>query len=320
MDYRLENMHSSDFENMVNAICQKVLGTGVISFSAGKDGGRDGKFTGTAQHYPSDKNNWTGKFIIQAKHTENPIASCSDNEFGKIVDKEIVKIKELKQNGDIDNYLLFTNRKYSGIKGENIVKKIITETGISNCAIIGKETINNHFLNTNKEIVKQFGLHSSYIQFDFSDEEIKEIILAFKQQLPQINQDIEDQVNQLKQDFNFIEKDEKNKINSLSEEYFKEHIVGESLMDFEKIENFINNPINEELKQCYFDTAYELNQLISIERSKFNLFEEIFLFIYKRVCDGSTSLKGSKRHVMTFLHYMYYECLIGKKDTNDKTR
>ncbi|PIE77871.1 MAG: hypothetical protein CSA15_10770, partial [Candidatus Delongbacteria bacterium] len=84
--------------------------------------------------------------------------------------------------------------------------------------------------------------------------------------------------------------------------------------------SFLNNPLNDELKEYYFDTAYELNQTISIKRSDFDAFEEIFFFIYKKVCDSSTLLKGSKRHVMTFLHYMYYECLIGKKDSDDKAR
>lgn len=313
MDYRLENINNADFEKMVNTICQSILGTGVIEFSTGTDSGRDGKFTGTAQDYPSVKDSWSGKFIIQAKHTENYTASCSDNAFEKIVDDEILKIKKLKANGEIDNYLLFTNRKYSAIKGERLINKIINDTGIENCAIIGKETING-YLNSNKSIVKQFKLDINLIQFDFSDEEIKDIILAFKNQLPEIKSEIKEEVDKLKQDFTLIDKKDKNQKNRLSEEYFNEHIVNESLMDFDKIEKFLQSPLNEKLKDYYFDTAYELNQLISIKRDSFDLFEEIFLFIYQLICDGSTPLMGSKRHVMTFLHYMYYECLIGKKD------
>ena len=59
--------------------------------------------------------------------------------------------------------------------------------------------------------------------------------------------------------------------------------------------------------------AHELNQMISLKRGNFDVFEEIFIFIYKSICDGAVSLKGSKRHVTTFLHYMYYECLIGRR-------
>ncbi len=313
MDYRLENMNNSDFEQLVNTICQKILGTGVIEFSTGKDGGRDGKFIGTAQNYPSTKDSWSGKFIIQAKHTEDYAASCSDREFEKIINVEIVKIKKLKLNEEIDNYLLFTNRKYSAIKGEYLIRKIINETEVSHCAIIGKEVINNQFLNSNKDIVRQYKLDLMHIPFDFSDEEIKEIILAFKEQLPLIEDDIRNEVNKLKYDFQYIDKTEKNKKNKLSEEYFNEHIIKKSLMDFNKIEQFINNPINEELKNYYYDTAEELNKIISLKRENFDLFEEIFMFIYKKVCDGSTLLKGGKRHLTTFLHYMYFICDIGKK-------
>lgn len=100
MDYRLELLDEDAFESLANTICQDVLGTGVISFSSGKDGGRDGKFTGTAQNYPSTKDSWTGKFIIQSKHTSNSQASCSDKEFEKLIDLEIPKLKKLKDDGD----------------------------------------------------------------------------------------------------------------------------------------------------------------------------------------------------------------------------
>lgn len=313
MDYRLERLDNSTFEDLVNTICQKILGTGVISFSPGKDGGRDGKFFGTAQNFPDNIKPWSGKFIIQAKHTNNPIASCSDSDFEKIVKDEIIKIKKLKDAGDIDCYLLFTNRKYTGVKGEELLKKIITETGVNNSIVIGKETINDRYLNQHKDIVRQYRLDLHHIPFDFSDEEIKDIILVFKQQLPSIENDIKAEVDRIKHDFAFIDKKEKNKKNRLSEEYFQNEIAAKSLMDFEKIERFLALPQNEEIKDYYFDVVSELSNLITIKRDNFDAFEEIFLFIYKLVCDGSNELKGTKRHFWTFLHYMYYNCEIGIK-------
>jgi hypothetical protein len=313
MDYRLELLDDSDFEDLVNTICQNILGTGVISFSPGKDGGSDGKFTGTAQNYPSFAKPWSGKFVIQAKHTNNPIASCSDSVFEKIVKDEIIKIKNLNDAGDIDCYLLFTNRKYTGVKGEDLVKKIVAETGVENSVIIGKETINDRYLNQHKEIVRQYKLDLHHIPFDFSDEEVKDIILIFKQQLPSIEDDIKAEVDRIKHDFVFIEKKDKNEKNRLSEEYFLNEIAAKSLMDFAKIERFLALPQNEEIKDYYFDMVSELSNLITIKRDNFDASEEIFLFIYKMVCDGSIELKGTKRHVMTLLHYMYFECLIGIK-------
>jgi len=313
MDYRLELLDEATFEDLINTISQRILGNGIVVFSPGKDGGRDGKFTGVAQNYPSKIDNWKGIFVIQAKHSLSPISSCSDKDFEKIVKDEIVKIKKLKAIGEIDNYMLFTNRKYSGVKGEELCRKIIQETGISNAVIIGKEVINNQFLNANKDIVRSYKLDQHHIPFEFSDEEIKEIILTFKQQLPSMSVDIQDEVEKLKYDYSHIEKDQKNEKNLLSESYYKNEILSKSLMDFDKIGEFLNNPINSELKDYYFDTANELSQMITLRRDNFTAFEELFVFIYKLICDGAVDLKGSKRHVTTFLHYMYFECLIGKK-------
>lgn len=311
MDYRLELLDADTFERLVNRICQETLGSGVISFSRGKDGGRDGKFTGVANKFPSEVSPWKGKFIIQAKHTENPISSCSYSDFQKIIDEEIKKIKVLKSTNDVDCYILFTNRKYSGIVGESLVKKIKDETGLEKAIIIGKESLNDLYINQNKVLIREFNLDINHIPFDFSDGEIKAIIMAFKDQLPIFKADIKSEVDKIKFDFDRIKIEEKNKKNDLSKEYFENEILAHSLQDFEKIQSFLSNLRNEDLKEQYFDIATELRNVIQVKRTNFALFEEVFIFIYKKICDGN-DIRG-KRHVYTFLHYMYYECLIGIK-------
>ncbi len=169
-------------------------------------------------------------------------------------------------------------------------------------------------INPHREIVRQYRLDLLHIPFDFSDEEIKDIIIAFKTQLRLIETDLKAEVDRIKHDFSYIDKKEKNKKNRLGEEYFQNEIVAKSLMDFEKIERFLALPQNEEIKDYYFDVVSELSNLITIKRDNFDAFEEIFLFIYQKVCDGSKELKGTKRHVTTFLHYMYYNCEIGLKE------
>lgn len=311
MDYRLELLNDQDFENLVNRICQTLLGIAVVSFSPGKDGGRDGKFTGTASQYPSDKNCWSGKFIIQAKHTANPTASCSDSDFKKIIDDEIKKIKALKILGDIDCYLIFTNRKYTGIIGEQLVKKIQKETGVDNVIIIGKESLNDLYISPNRNLIKEFQLDLNHIPFDFSEEEIRNIITEFHKELPQIKTALEAEVNRVKFDFDRIKIEEKNRKNQLGKEYYENEILSHSLQDFEKIESFLSDTRNDEYKEQYFDIAAELRNLIQLKRTNFATFEEVFVFIYKKISDGN-KMKG-KRHIFTLLHYMYYECLIGVK-------
>ncbi|TXN35715.1 restriction endonuclease [Flagellimonas hymeniacidonis] len=313
MNYRLEELSEDDFEKLVNTICQSILGTGVISFTKGKDGGRDGKFTGTANNFPSKTGNWSGKFIIQAKHTTNPIASCSDSDFKTIIGKEIISIKKLIAAGEVDNYILFTNRKFTGITGTSLVKQIKTETGLSNVEIIGKETINDSYLSGNKDIVKLYGLDKFSLPFSFSEDELKDLIVDFKSQMDTIEDEIAKGVAKVKFDYKKLDISEKNKKNILGQTYFEDVILSESLEHFDKIDVFLQNPRNSDLKDYYYDIADELRQIITVKREDFGAFEEILVFIRQLTTEGSTKLKGKKRFVSVFLHYMYYTCSIGTK-------
>ncbi|MEM8938619.1 MAG: ABC-three component system protein [Bacteroidota bacterium] len=313
MNYRLELISDDEFENLINTICQEILGTGVVVFSKGKDGGRDGRFEGTANNYPSNSENWTGKFIIQAKHTTNPIASCSDSSFETVIKEEIERLKKLKKAGEIENYLLFTNRKYTGVKGEALRKRIKTEIGLNNVNVIGIETINNQYLSGNKDIVRQYGLDKLILPFDFSEEEIRDVIVEFKKQLEEIGDEIKQKVEKVKYDYNGIKIQDKNAKNKLGKIYFEQEVVGKSLEHFDKIDRFLQNPKNSDFKEGYYDCVNELSQVVLINRDDFGAFEEVLLYVYKLVCDGSSTLKGSKRFVSVFLHYMYYTCSIGLK-------
>lgn len=313
-----ENLGEDEFEKLSNRLAERIKENEFISFSQGTDGGKDGRKIGFSKDFQKWKDA-ASKILSQAKHTNNPIASCSDNTFygnkTSIVEAEIKKIIALKDKGELEYYLLFTNRKYTA-NADSIIRKAISEKtliDIDNIEIIGIETINELLSKAeNKDLISQYKLDNTHASFDFSDEEIKEIILAFKTQLPAISPEIKQEVEKLKYDYSHIEKDEKNEKNKLGAEYYHDEILNKSLMDFGKIEDFLKNPVNEELKESYFDTARELGQIISIHRDEFQAFEDLFLHIYQLICRGSVRLKG-KRHVITFLHYMYIECLIGKK-------
>ena len=46
-----------------------------------------------ANNFPSNASPWKGKFIIQAKHTTNMLASCSDSEFNTLLKKELESVR-----------------------------------------------------------------------------------------------------------------------------------------------------------------------------------------------------------------------------------
>lgn len=124
INYPLHDLSENEFEQLVVSICEEILGTGTIPFASGKDGGRDGKFIGTAQYFPSSNSPLKGKFIIQAKHTARLDSSCSDSDFKAILNKEFPKIAKLVDSKKLDNYLIFTNRKLTGGKETELIELI----------------------------------------------------------------------------------------------------------------------------------------------------------------------------------------------------
>lgn len=308
MDYRLENLSEDDFEELVNVLCQKVLGIGVVSFTKGRDGGRDGRFVGKANSYPSAGEIWRGKFIIQAKHTTDYQASCSDNTFfgnkSSLINKEIEKVNVLKSNNEVDNYLLFTNRKETESR-ETAREYIKNETGILNVDIIGKETI-HRLLSQSKDIIKQFGLDKFTLPFEFYDKDIRDLILIFHDTLP-------DFINQTALVLDRPKIETKNQINNLDKSYYQNIILNDLNRYRSQILDFLENPINQEFAGYYEETTQELKRVIETNREKFDDFKNVFDFLTKYLMEKEPEkLKRYRNTIPAFFHFMYYQCDIGR--------
>lgn len=308
MDYRLENSSEDDFERLVNMLCEKVLGTGTVSFSKGKDGGRDGRFEGIANKYISEADRWSGKFIIQAKHTTDYQASCSDKSFfgykTSLIKEEIEKIKILKLNGEIDNYLLFTNRKETESR-EYAREYIKTETSILNVEIIGKETI-HRFLAQNREIVKLLNLDKFTLPFEFYDKDIRDLIVIFHDTLP-------DFVNQTSLVLDRPNIETKNQLNNLDKSYYENIILNDLNRYRSQILDFLENPINQDFARYYEETVQELKRVIETNHGKFDDFKNVFDFLTKYLMEKEPEkLKKYRNTIPAFFHFMYYQCDIGK--------
>lgn len=312
MDYRLENLSEDDFEELVNVLCQKVLGTATVAFTKGRDGGRDGRFTGKANNYPSLSEPWSGKFIIQAKHTNDYQASCSDNPFfgnkTSIINGEIANIKALIENGEVDNYLIFTNRKETESR-EKAVQYIQAETGLKNVDIKGKDTIHT-WLRQYDDVAKTFKIGLYALPLVITEFDIKDTILAFSNSINAIRRiailtDENAIIN--------ISKVRKNEINNLSTEYYENQIRRKSQQYFEDIDEFLSNFNNQEYAKIYYNFAEEMSNKIEIKRSTFGKFEEIFMYLYDTIFDANQiELKQDRRLIWIFLHHLYFNCHIGR--------
>lgn len=306
-DYHLHELSTNEFEALAVHICQKVLGMGTVNFSEGPDGGRDGKFEGTSNQYPSAASQWTGKFIIQAKKSSNPNASCSQADFKtKILDKEIPKILKLKQNKEVDNYLIFTNRKLSADAHQQHTDYLKKQLGLSNVSISGVEAI-TLWLNTSPEIVKACNLNKFRDPLRIYSDDIKEVIIAFYNDRQQIATEFDS-----KHLFDYVSLEKKNELNKLSEEYFT-YIKENSESSFNAITAFLKKPGNKKFADYYYNTIDELKGKIIARRNEFARFEEIFDHLYDSILDNHSELNESRALINVFLHYMYCNCDIGVK-------
>lgn len=301
MKYPLENLTDTEFEILVALICSEILGTGTIVFSDGKDGGRDAEFKGTANNFPSKANPWIGKIIIQAKHTQRNNASCSESDFQSILKTSVIPaIKKLKKKNEIDYYLLFTNRKLSGVQHPKIEDIFDAETEIEN-RVIGLEQI-ELWLKQYPSIAKKLNLNKLLLPLSFDENDLRLIVNSFYKldkkngdlsKIPE-NRDIEN----------------KNKLNALSKEYF-DNLIKKNLIYFEQIREFLTDPINREYLDKYENTIDDINAKIIVHRTDFEKFEMILEFLYDFIIENNPELRNRRRLVRLFLNYMYYNCDIG---------
>ena len=310
-DYRLHELNDDEFEKLVVRICIKWLGQGVTPFAPGKDGGRDGKFHGTAECFPSATSPLSGHFVLQAKHISAPNKSCSDKDFAKLLAGEHKQVKRLVGEKICDHYIVFTNRKYTGGADEKYMKDLLA-LGIISAHVIGVERL-HMALDEFADVRQQLPNLLDPTPFRFEVDDLIEVIGAIND----FTKDETDTMFQSAFDFEMLKMPAKNELNGVTDEYYQQVIVGQSMPHFGRVSQFLQNPRNAKFADLYHDTADELKQKIIVKRSIFGTFDDVFLFIYERVQQKRIELKGRRRLITILLHYMYFNCDIGIKQQSE---
>lgn len=313
--YDFDQLNEDAFEALVIDLCNDLLGIGVQSFTKGPDGGKDGFFTGTAQSYPSKTEPWKGEFIIQAKHTTDLSASCSDNEFfsnqGSVINKEIKRLKERRSNNGqtFDCYLVFTNRKLPGAAHTDIKKHLQDELGIQNADIHGIEYL-TRLVELKPELVKKYGLFKNLLPDQFYEKDIRDVIVLFSQNTAWM----EAAPLQDENPMDFTDKVRKNALNQVSDYYFSE-INSHSLKYFKLIDSFLKDPRNSSYLLKYENTASDIRGYIQKNIANYSFMDLLELIAGNIVGeDPTTDIHRVRKLCRVFVHYMYYNCDIGRKE------
>jgi hypothetical protein len=153
------------FEHLVIATCTWLLGPAVQGFSKGPDGGKDARFHGRAERFPSASGAWDGRIVIQAKHTDLINRKFSEPDFASeaassVLSEELPRIKRLRDAGELDYYMLFSNRRLAGVAEERLRKRIASTARIdeSSVYLAGEEELDK-YLTLEPDIRRRAGIN-----------------------------------------------------------------------------------------------------------------------------------------------------------------
>ena len=308
MKYDYPNLSASQFEELVVVLCQHLFGAATQGFAQGKDGGRDAKFVGTAAQFPSANNPWSGKVIIQAKHTSSYNKSFFDKDFFSesnmncILLKEIPKIKALRANGELDYYFLVSNRKLTGNTEAIIRNYIFAQTGIpyENIFLVGVEQL-ELWLKRYPDIVRLAKMDPIDSPLNVVPDELAEIIEA----LVLYKDDLKGALPVARTSLA-----EKDRLNQMTEDYSKE-LRRRYLSHTNSIQDFLADPHNEDMQKKYDTAAQEFNFKIIAKRQDFQFFDAVMEHLVD-VLFRDPILTKNKSLTRALLFYMYWNCDIGK--------
>lgn len=311
MGYEYEDLDDSQFERLVVQAMRKLFGAAVQDFAAGPDGGRDALFNGTAERFPSSTKPWVGKTVGQAKHTNAVNAHYSDPDFSgstksAVVTEELKRIKSLVQAGDLDNYILFSNRRLGAITAATITKRIANEAGIpeERVFLAGLEFLDG-MLHEHPEMITLARILPGDGPLIASSRDCAEVILAISAALstpPSVGtQGPVERVSYA----------EKNRLNQMTPEFAAE-LSKRYLIETQRIESFLADPGNTDIRMLYESAVEDFQLKIIAHREEYQSFDQLFNYLVDLMFKRDGVLARHKRLTRALVFYMYWHCDIGK--------
>jgi hypothetical protein len=312
--YAYEDLSDTQFEDLVIVLCQRLLGISVQGFAEGPDGGRDAKFVGTAELHPSRAAPWRGTTIIQAKHTNGYNRSFSESDFfspsaaSTVIGKEIPRIKRLVAHAQLDNYMLFANRRLSGNAESDIRACLAEECALSEQSIYlcGCEQL-EMWLKTFPDVPRLADLDPVDSPLMVSPNDLSEIVQAFSRQREAISRVLDDPPALR------VSYEEKNRLNNMTFDYAKAQ-RNKYLKETVQIHSFLAAPENLELLRMYESVIDEFQLKIIAKRKDYQTFDEVMEYLVDLLFNRDPVLcqRSHKRLTRAMLFYMYWNCDIGK--------
>lgn len=313
MKFQYSLLSPTQFETLVIHLCYQLLGIGTESFSDGVDGGRDSRFDGVAEIYPSKSSPWSGLTVIQAKHTLSFNKKFSDPDFfgnaSSDIYCEIPKIKKMIDEDGLENYFLFSNRKLPAKANEQIKNFISDQTGLgkSHIGLVGVEQLENYWKHF-PYIPSAVGLNPFDMPLNVEPDELAEVIVALQKGLSGLTK------SAISTKIARTGFDKKNEINNLDANYAL--VIKRKIVELYQVEEFLAMPENEELQRLYIESSEELAAKIAVFKADGMRFDVILEKTIELLLERDSELKANKAITRLMVYYMYYHCDIGEDDAS----
>lgn len=316
MKFAYEDLSDHQFEVLIVLLCQRLLGIAVQGFAKGPDGGRDAKFVGTAELYPSATGPWVGTIIVQAKHTNGYNRSFSESDFysttseNTVVGKEIPRIKKLRQAKQLDHYMLFANRRLTANSETEIRDHIATQCVIPAASVYlcGLEQL-ELWLKRFPEVAREANLDAIDSPLIVSPDDLAEVVQALARQKDGLTALLDDPPTKR------VTYEQKNALNNMTAEYARAQ-QRKYLKETVQIRTFLAAPENTELLHMYESVVDEFQLKIIAKRKDYQTFDDVMNHLADLLFNRDPVLRqhAHKRLTRAVLFYMYWNCDIGEVD------
>jgi hypothetical protein len=171
----------------------------------------------------------------------------------------------------------------------------------------GPEHVRQRLTNaTSGKITYDFLLGDGPVRFEWAD--LRKVITTFHDAIHE--RDVEG-ASQF--DFTEVDIQKKNELNRVSENYF-EMMRDRHEPFFGRIDSFLSQPVNHEVKQLYHEVVDELRTKMAVEEKQFEGLEHMLLaFADAAVSSYPDRLNGHQSTLRVLLSFMYFNCDIGRK-------
>jgi hypothetical protein len=213
----------------------------------------------------------------------------------------------LRDAGELDHYILFSNRRLGGVIGPKLEARVALEVGLEkqDVQVVGLERLD--------ELVREYPDVLGLARIDPVDspllptsQDLAEVILAIANELADIKADAAPTER--------VSYEEKNAVNAMSPA-FADELNRRYLGYTRTIEDFLATPENVEILRRYEAAVEDFQLKIIAKRLSYQAFDDVFNYLVDTLVkrDVVLAAQGHARLVRAMLFYMYWHCDIGKE-------